>query len=58
MSTKGTLPYAGINVPDSFSLAGFQVTTIGRIWVTAEAVLLPGLRAAIFILGMLAQSYV
>jgi hypothetical protein len=37
MSRKGTLPYAGINVPDSFSLAGFQVTTIGRIWVTAEA---------------------
>jgi hypothetical protein len=24
------------NVLTAFSLAGFQVTTIGRIWVTAE----------------------
>src|SRR5258708_20767920 len=26
------------NVLIAFSLAGFQVTTIGRIWVTAEAI--------------------
>jgi hypothetical protein len=37
MPTKAILPYAGINVLGSFSLAGFQVTIIGRIWVTAEA---------------------
>jgi len=37
MPTKATLPYAGVNVPGSFSLAGFQVTIIGRFWVTAEA---------------------
>ena len=36
MPTKAILPYAGINVLGSFSLAGFQVTIIGRIWVTAE----------------------
>ena len=28
-----------VNVLTTFSLAGFQVTTIGRIWVTAEAVI-------------------
>ena len=36
------MPHAGINVPGpSFSLAGFQVTLIGRFWVTAEAVSQP-----------------
>jgi len=29
------------NVLIAFSLAGFQVTTIGRLWVTAEAGLIP-----------------
>ena len=31
------LPYAGLNVPEpSFPLAGFEVTLIGRFWVTPE----------------------
>ena len=34
---EGYMPYVGINVPEpSFSLAGFQVTLIGRFWVTPE----------------------
>jgi hypothetical protein len=38
MPTEATTPHVGINVPDSyFSLAGFQVTLIGRFWVTPEA---------------------
>jgi hypothetical protein len=38
MPTKATTHPAGINVPNlSFSLAGFQVTLIGRFWVTPEA---------------------
>jgi hypothetical protein len=31
------MPHAEINVPGSFSLAGFQVTLIGRFWVIPEA---------------------
>jgi len=38
MPTKATLPYAGINVSESFSLAGFAVATLGRIWVATEGV--------------------
>src|ERR1700688_4343202 len=34
--TEG-IPHVRVNVPTTFSLAGFQVTTIGRFWVTAEA---------------------
>jgi hypothetical protein len=34
-STQGN-PCARVNVLTTFSLAGFQVTTIGRFWVTAE----------------------
>jgi len=33
--TEG-IPHARVNVPTTLSLAGFQVTTIGRFWVTAE----------------------
>ncbi len=33
--TEG-IPRVRVNVPTTFSLAGFQVTTIGRFWVTAE----------------------
>src|SRR5215469_8073759 len=36
MPTKATAPYVGINVPDSFPLAGFEVTLFGRFWVTHE----------------------
>ena len=39
--TEG-IPHVRVDVLTTFSLAGFQVTTIGRIWVTAEAVLLCG----------------
>jgi hypothetical protein len=35
-STEGTSPVE-FNVLTYFLLAGFAVTTIGRIWVTAEA---------------------
>jgi hypothetical protein len=35
--TEG-IPHVRVNVPTTFSLAGFQVTTIGRFWVTAEAI--------------------
>jgi hypothetical protein len=34
-STQGN-PCVGVSVLTTFSLAGFQVTTIGRFWVTAE----------------------
>jgi hypothetical protein len=30
------MPHAEISVPGLFSLAGFQVTLIGRFWVTPE----------------------
>ena len=30
------IPSVRVNVLTAFSLAGFQVTTIGRFWVTAE----------------------
>ena len=37
MPTEATTPHVGINVPDSYSwLAGFQVTLIGRFWLTPE----------------------
>src|SRR5215469_3240113 len=36
MPTKATAPYVGINVPDSFPLAGFEVTLFGRFWMTPE----------------------
>src|SRR5271165_7498787 len=36
-STQGN-PCVRVNVLTTFSLAGFQVTTIGRFWVTAEVI--------------------
>jgi hypothetical protein len=36
MPTKATLPYVGFDVLGLPSLAGFQVTLIGRFWVTGE----------------------
>jgi len=37
MSLEATLPHSDVNVPgDYFSLAGFEVTTYGRFWVTPE----------------------
>ena len=30
------IPHARVNVPTTLSLAGFQVTIIGRFWVTTE----------------------
>jgi hypothetical protein len=40
MPPEATLPPSDVNVPgDYFSLAGFEVTTYGRFWVTPEDVL-------------------
>jgi hypothetical protein len=39
MPTKATVPTSESTSQASFSLAGFQVTIIGRFWVTAEALL-------------------
>jgi hypothetical protein len=36
------------NVLTTFSLAGFQVTTIGRFWVTAEAVMSSAVKRTYF----------
>jgi len=37
MALEGTSPPSDVNVPgDYFSLAGFEVTTYGRFWVTPE----------------------
>jgi len=37
MAPEGTSPPSDVNVPgDYFSLAGFEVTTYGRFWVTPE----------------------
>jgi len=37
MAPEATLPHSDVNVPgDYFSLAGFEVTTYGRFWVTPE----------------------
>jgi hypothetical protein len=38
MLTEATGPLARVNVP-GLSLAGFQVTLIGRFWVTPEVLL-------------------
>jgi hypothetical protein len=39
MAPEATLPHSDVNVPgDYFSLAGFEVTTYGRIWATPEGV--------------------
>jgi hypothetical protein len=38
MAPEATVPPGDVNVPgDYFSLAGFEVTTYGRFWVTPEA---------------------
>jgi hypothetical protein len=38
MAPEATVPHSDVNVPgDYFSLAGFEVTTYGRFWVTPEA---------------------
>jgi hypothetical protein len=34
---RGGYRSAAVNVLDQFSMAGFEVTLHGRIWVTAEA---------------------
>jgi hypothetical protein len=37
MAPEATVPPSDVNVPgDYFSLAGFEVTTYGRFWVTPE----------------------
>jgi len=36
MPTKGTLPFVESTSRDYFSLAGFEVTIIGRFWVATE----------------------
>jgi len=37
MPLEATRPPSDVNVPgDYFSLAGFEVTTYGRFWVTPE----------------------
>ena len=37
MAPEGTNPPSDVNVPgDYFSLAGFEVTTYGRFWVSPE----------------------
>jgi len=37
MPPEATLPHSDVNVPgDYFSLAGFEVTTYVRFWVTPE----------------------
>jgi hypothetical protein len=46
MAPEATLPHSDVNVPgDYFSLAGFEVTTYGRIWVTPEGPLSLGERS-------------
>jgi len=42
MPTKGTRPTPESTSRDLLSLAGFQVTVIGRIWVTADVVATQG----------------
>ena len=38
MAPEATMPSSVVNVPgDYFSLAGFELTTYGRFWVTPEA---------------------
>ena len=40
MPPEATLPRSDVNVPgDYFSLAGFEVTTYGRFWVSPEDVI-------------------
>ena len=37
MPPEATLPPSAVNVPgDYFSMAGFEVTSYGRFWVTTE----------------------
>jgi hypothetical protein len=39
MPLQANLPRSAVNVPgDYFSMAGFEVTLYGRIWVSAEAI--------------------
>jgi hypothetical protein len=39
MALEATLPHSVVNVPgDYFSMAGFEVTTYGRFWVSPEAI--------------------
>jgi hypothetical protein len=37
MALEATMPHSVVNVPgDYFSMAGFEVTTYGRFWVSPE----------------------